>query len=68
MSNSKKPDFDVMISKEGSKDGEKKNFYTNIGAGWSVAKGGISIQFDALPTDGRVVLFPRTDKPAPAAT
>jgi len=58
----KKPDFDVMISKSVEKDGEKKNYYTTIGAGWTVQKGGISLSLDCLPLEGKMVLFPRTEK------
>ena len=54
----KKPDFNVCVSRKGSDD---KNYYTTIGAGWNVAKDGISIKLQALPTDGSLVLFPRRD-------
>jgi uncharacterized protein (DUF736 family) len=53
----RKPDYRVMISR---KNGDK-SFYTEVGAGWNVAKDGISLQLHALPTDGRLVLFPRKD-------
>lgn len=60
MSSSKRPDYDVLMSKqvEGG-DGESKNYYTKIGAGWNVSKGGISINLDAYPTNGQIVLFPQ---------
>lgn len=54
----KKPDWKVLVSRE---NGDKQ-FYTEIGSGWSVAKDGISIQLNALPVDGRIVLFPRKDE------
>jgi hypothetical protein len=53
-----KPDYSVSVSRKGSDD---KNHYTTIGSGWKVAKDGISIQLDALPHDGKCVLFPRKD-------
>ena len=68
MIDSKLPDYDVMISKQIEKDGKSKNFYTTIGAAWSVKKGGISISMDAVPTDGKIVLFPRTEKVTKKAT
>lgn len=58
MANGKKPDYKVFVSREGKND---KAFYTEVGAGWVVANEGISIQLHALPTDGRMVLFPRKD-------
>jgi len=58
MAHGKKPDFSVSVSR---KNGEK-NFYTRIGSAWSVSKGGISIQFDAVPVDGKCVLFPIEEK------
>ena len=53
----KKPDYNVVVSK---KSGDK-NYYTTIGAGWNVAKDGISVELQALPVDGKIVLFPRKD-------
>lgn len=54
----KRPDYNVCVSRKGSDD---KKYYTTIGAGWNVAKDGISIKLQALPTDGSLVLFPRRD-------
>jgi len=54
----KKPDYKVLVSR---KNGDK-NFYTEVGSGWNVAKDGISVQLSALPTDGKLVLFPRKDE------
>lgn len=53
-----KPKYEVFVSREG----QDKNHYTKIGAAWEVAKEGISIQFDALPVDGKCVLFPIREK------
>lgn len=58
MAKGQKPDYEAFISK---KSGDK-NFYTKIGAAWSVAGGGVSVQLDALPVDGKFVLFlPKED-------
>ncbi len=58
MAKGSKPDFHVFATR-GYKDGkEEKTFYTKIGAAWSVANDGVSIQLDALPVDGSMVLFP----------
>lgn len=54
----KRPDYKVLVSRES--DG--KNFYTQVGSGWNVAKDGISIQLNALPVDGKCVLFPWKDE------
>jgi hypothetical protein len=54
MTQKSKPDFDVFVSQENG----DKNWYTNIGAAWYVAKDGISIKLKALPMDGNLVLFP----------
>jgi hypothetical protein len=53
-----KPKYEAFVSREG----QDKTHYTRIGAAWDVAKDGISIQLDALPHDGKLVLFPIRDK------
>lgn len=58
MASGQKPDFYVYVSREGTDD---KNFYTRVGAAWHVANDGISINLDALPTNGKLVLFPPKD-------
>ena len=56
MSNSNGPKYRVFISKEGK---EGKNFYTEVGVAWAFKeKDGLSIELDALPVDGKLVLFP----------
>jgi hypothetical protein len=50
-----KPDYQVFVSREGS---DKKAHYTQIGAGWKVAKDGISVLLQSTPLDGKLVLFP----------
>lgn len=54
MTQKSKPDYDVFVSHENG----DKNWYTNVGAAWNVAKAGISIKLKALPIDGNLVLFP----------
>lgn len=59
MAKGSKPDYGVFVSRKGD-DG--KNYYLSVGAAWNVNKDGISIQLQALPVDGKLVLFPtRTD-------
>lgn len=58
MAAGKRPDYKVLVSREGS----DKTFYTEVGSAWRVAKDGISIQLNALPVDGKLIMFPREDK------
>lgn len=58
MASGKKPDYKVLVSR----DGRGTTFYTEVGSAWKVAKDGISIQLHALPTDGKLVMFPRKDE------
>lgn len=55
---SKRPDYEVFVSQ---KNGDK-NFYTKVGAAWSVSNDGISIKLHALPLDGSLVLFPPRER------
>jgi len=57
MADGRKPDYKVLVSQESG----GKNFYTEIGGAWKVAKEGISIQLHCLPVDGKMVMFPRED-------
>ena len=57
MAKGKTPDYRVLVSRQNG----DKNYYTEVGSGWNVAKDGISIQLNALPVDGKLVLFPRKD-------
>lgn len=52
---SKRPAYDVFVSRKGSDD---KVYYSRVGAIWEVASGGLSIKLDALPVDGSLVAFP----------
>ncbi len=58
MSDKKQPDYRVFVTHQ---NGEGKTHYRDVGAGWKVANGGISIKLDATPIDGRCVIFPRRD-------
>jgi hypothetical protein len=53
----KRPDYKVLVSRENG----DKTFYPEIGSGWNVVKDGISLQLNALPVDGKCVLFSRED-------
>ena len=57
MAKGAKPEWRVVVSRESN----GKNYYTEIGSGWNVAKDGISVQLNALPVDGKLVIFPRKD-------
>lgn len=48
----KKPNLKVLENGD-------KNFYTEIGSGWNVARDGISVQLNSLPIDGKCVIFKR---------
>ncbi|NCF87810.1 MAG: hypothetical protein GWQ08_20180 [Verrucomicrobiaceae bacterium] len=36
----------------------EKSFFTRIGAAWPNAKGGYGIELEAVPVNGKIVLFP----------
>lgn len=59
MSNQKKtPDLHAYVV-----TGTAENpFYTKIGAAWINRKGGYGITLDALPVNGKIVLFPPKEK------
>lgn len=54
-----KPQWKVLVSRQS--EGSDKTYYTEIGSAWNVAKDGISVQLNATPIDGRMVLFPRKE-------
>lgn len=58
MAKGQRPQWKVLIGRE---NGDKQ-YYTEIGVAWNVAKGGISIQLHALPVDGKMVLFLRENE------
>jgi len=62
MAKGSKPDFHVFVTRPYKDGKEDKNFYTRVGAAWKVAEGGVSVQLDALPIDGKLVLFVPKDE------
>lgn len=54
----KRPEYKVLVSRQNG----DKTFYTEIGSGWAVKNDGISIQLNATPIDGKMVIFPRNDE------
>lgn len=62
---SKKPDFTVYHAREYTDaNGEVKNYYTEIGAAWSIKDGGMSVALETVPLSGRMVILRRKDKAA----
>ena len=57
---SKKPAYEVFVTE---KRGDK-NWYTKIGAAWTVGNDGLSIKLQALPITGELVLFPPRENEA----
>ena len=58
--NTSKPKYNIVTVKTvGDKD-----FYTRIGVAFPLEKGGFNILFDALPTNGRVLLLPERERAA----
>jgi hypothetical protein len=59
----RRPDYKVFVSRNIAKEGEEtQNYFTEVGAAWCVDREGISINLVALPTDGKLVMFPRKDE------
>lgn len=52
--NSKQPELLAYAVEER----DSKSYYTKIGAAWATKNGGYSIRLNALPIDGKLVLFP----------
>ena len=58
--NTSKPKYNIVAVKTvGDKD-----YYTRIGVAFPLEKGGFNILFDALPTNGRVLLLPERERAA----
>lgn len=53
--------YNVSTAKMYVQDGIEKTFWTNIGTAFSGSKG-ISIEFNALPLSGKVMLFEKTEQ------
>jgi hypothetical protein len=47
---------------------ETQSYFIEVGAAWIVANGGISINLVAIPTDGKLVLFPAQEAVQPRIT
>jgi hypothetical protein len=62
MAKGERPTHKVLVSRQ-SED-KSKTFYNQVGSGWAVKNNGISLQLDALPVDGRLVIFPVKEKPS----
>jgi hypothetical protein len=57
---SKTPTHTVYQVREGKSE---KGFWTRVGAAWPTKNGnGFSIQLDAVPLDGRIIVLPATEK------
>lgn len=54
-STGKKP---TLVAYQVREAGNSNGFWTRIGAAWSNKNGGFTIQLDAVPLDGRIVLNP----------
>jgi hypothetical protein len=55
----KSPKYHAFVVKD---RGEDQKFWTRIGAAWEHSKGGgLNIELDALPLDGKIVLLPPKD-------
>jgi len=56
--NSSKQKFNIVAVKTVG----EKDYYTRIGVAFPLEKGGFNILFDALPTNGRVLLLPERER------
>jgi hypothetical protein len=56
-----KPKYNIVTVKTVG----EKDFYTRIGVAFPLEKGGFNILFDALPTNGRVLLLPERERTQP---
>lgn len=61
-----KPDYRIVVSEEyTTANGEVKNYYTEVGRGWKVKGGGISVRLrDRISVSGGFVIFPATERAA----
>lgn len=57
-----RPDYKVVVGRDTERNGEPATVWTQIGAGWSIKEGGISITLDAVPMNGRLILFQNKDE------
>jgi hypothetical protein len=62
--NNKKPSHRLFIVRNYEKDGVKKSHWTEIGVAFANKQGGLNIQLQAAPLDGRCVALPFEEQPA----
>ncbi len=62
MPEGRKPAYKAFIGREYGEGDEKKTHWLEVGAGWDIRDGGVSVQLHALPVDGRFVLFVNKDE------
>jgi hypothetical protein len=64
-----RPDYTVFISSHLVNEGqEMQTYFSEVGAAWRLDNGCISINLVAIPTDGKLVLFPALEKVTPRIT
>jgi hypothetical protein len=56
--NNKKPSHRIFIVRDYEKDGQQKSHWTEIGVAFANKQGGLNIQLQASPLDGRCVALP----------
>jgi hypothetical protein len=58
-----KPRYDVFVVREFDAKGEKKSQFVRVGVAFPLnKKRGVSVQLDALPVDGKLVIILHEDK------
>lgn len=57
-----KPDYNAFTVIE--RDGDKKDFWQQVGVAFKNAGGSISVKLNALPINGELVLMEPTKKPS----
>lgn len=61
--------FDVVIAREFTdKNNKKGTAYTRVASGFTIKEGGIALEIEpGISISGRVLIFPRTEKPNASA-
>jgi hypothetical protein len=62
MSEEKQKRYDVCTPVEYKKDGKDETFFQKIGTGFPTKNDGISVSLNALPVNGKILLFVHKDK------
>lgn len=57
-----RPSYKAFIGREYGEGENKKTHWLEIGSAWDIKDGGVSVQLNALPVDGRLVLFVAKDE------